>query len=158
VFCIFTCLIFSSEAFHSQWYMSLVPWEAQGRTVTSSAGVLCHFTLHQPVHMTCHSLGPTDIPGLCHSWLVNGAMYHKGSVFVLSWTELSMGTMQTNKQTHLHGLSADDPVQMNSTMATVELLLRCKELWSWSGLAALRGVCHRFFRLESVAPGAQCTF
>jgi len=29
---------------------------------------------------------------------------------------------------------------------------------SWLGVAALRGMSHRFFRLQSVAPGEQCAF
>lgn len=29
----------------------------------------------------------------------------------------------------------------------------CRELWSWPGLVTLRGMHHRGFRLESMAPG-----
>lgn len=32
----------------------------------------------------------------------------------------------------------------------------CRKQWSRLTLPALRGICHRFFRWESMAPGAQC--
>lgn len=34
----------------------------------------------------------------------------------------------------------------------------CRELWSWPGLGVLRGMSHRVFKLESVAPEALCDF
>lgn len=36
--------------------------------------------------------------------------------------------------------------------------LLCREPWSWPGLAALRGMHHSFFLLESMAPSAPCAF
>lgn len=71
---------------------------------------------------TYHSLDPTDVPGLCHSQLVNRALYYKGSAGVLCWTELSIGTIQTSKQPAFVGLSSRDSGPVNSTVAIMELL------------------------------------
>lgn len=34
----------------------------------------------------------------------------------------------------------------------------CREKWTWPGLAALRVIHPRFFRVDSMAPGAQSAF
>lgn len=34
----------------------------------------------------------------------------------------------------------------------------CRKPWNWLGLAALRGMCQGFFRLDFRAPGSQCAF
>lgn len=104
VFYIFTCLVFSSEAFHSQWYMRLVLWE----TLETAAQQVCFITGLFTSLCTRHSSDPIDATGLCLSWLVNRAPHYRGSVGVRCCTELNIGTIQTREQAVFGWLKSDE--------------------------------------------------
>lgn len=98
---IFLC-VFSSEAFHSQYYMRLVVDETCSMRNTrnsSPTGVLHHWALHQPVHVTCHAIPriPLMLPvSVFHGWWTE--LRTTEVRWVYAAVLLSIGTIQTTKQ------------------------------------------------------------
>ena len=81
-------------------------------------------------------------------------------LFALSYDPVNTGGWEPllSLGKHWKWISWQSDLVLGMSSPMRQCFAQCREPWSWPGLAALRGMCHRFFRLESMTPGAQCAF